>query len=1052
MIAAAPQLPFAALQPSFEGELYFDNSTEHAAQRLLYATDASVYQEVPLAVAIPRTVEDIKRLIRFAKANKSAGAQASLIPRAAGTSLAGQVVGSGIVVDISTHFNQILEVNAAERWVRVQPGVIRDDLNVALRPHGLQFGPETSTASRAMIGGMIGNNSCGLHSIVWGTTRDHLLEVRAVLADGAEVTFRNLTPDEWAAKCRGENVVSPLEQRIYQQFQTWLSDPQLCQQIRDGYPNANVTRRNTGYALDALLTPPGRGTAPAPPLKKGEGGTFCNENAIERLPSPFLRGGVGAVPRPGGVNLAALIAGSEGTLCFITEAKLNLLPLPPAHVALVCAHFQTLRQSLEANLVALDHKCWASELVDDYILQLTKTNAEQLRNRTFVVDHPETGDPKAVLMVEFFDDTEAGVRAKAEAFVAALQEAQLGYAYPILHGDETKKPWALRKAGLSIMYNIPGDEKPANVIEDCAVAPQDLPDYIDELTRMAKENHGLDLEYSAHAGAGELHVLPLINLKTTPGRETFRALLMDTATLVKKYGGALSGEHGDGRLRGEFIAFMLGPENYELCKAVKALWDPDNLFNPGKVVDTPPMNEHLRYVADAVIPQPHTRFDFSKDGGLLELAEKCSGSGDCRKTHLSGGTMCPSYMATRREHDTTRARANMLRHYFTGGDQPTVTMDEVKDVLDLCLSCKACQTECPSSVDMTRMKAEFTQRLYDERSVPLRARLVGNFSRLMNLASLAPWAYNAIYDTPALRRIANRLVGFHPDRTMPRLTKFTVPSSLSSVGSGKPTTTRYGKTADSGQRTVQLFLDEFTRYNDGHVAEATAKLLDRLGYTMVIPEHAESGRTYLSKGLVDEARKLAIRNVTYLRDRVTADAPLIGLEPSAILTFRDEYPDLVPADLKADARRIAQHTYLFEEWIAREADAGRITADAFTTEARTVKVHGHCHQKALSGMAAPTKALSLPQHYTVDVIPSGCCGMAGSFGYETEHYDLSMQIGELVLFPAVRAAASEVIVAAPGTSCRHQIKDGTGRKALHPAEVLFEALTTPNPLLGKERA
>ncbi|CCG99216.1 D-lactate dehydrogenase (cytochrome) [Fibrella aestuarina BUZ 2] len=1016
MIAAAPQLPFAALQPSFEGELYFDTSTEHVAQRMLYATDASVYQETPLAVAIPRTVDDIKRLVRFAKANKSAGVQASLIPRAAGTSLAGQVVGSGIVVDISTHFNQILEINPAERWVRVQPGVIRDDLNVALRPHGLQFGPETSTASRAMIGGMIGNNSCGLHSIVWGTTRDHLLEVRAVLADGAEVTFGHLSADDFAAKCRGEHVVSPLEQRIYQQFQTWLSDPQLCQQIRDGYPNANVTRRNTGYALDALVEQgSGRGAG---------GGEQASTAALSpQAPSP---------KPPAAINLAALIAGSEGTLCFITEAKLNLLPLPPAHVALVCAHFQTLRQSLEANLVALAHHCWASELVDDYILQLTKTNAEQLRNRTFVEEHPETGDPKAVLMVEFFDDTEAGVRAKAEAFVASLQAAGLGYAYPILHGDETKKPWALRKAGLSIMYNIPGDEKPANVIEDCAVAPQDLPDYIDELTRMAKENHGLDLEYSAHAGAGELHVLPLINLKTTPGRETFRALLMDTATLVKKYGGALSGEHGDGRLRGEFIAFMLGPENYELCKAVKALWDPDNLFNPGKVVDTPPMNEHLRYVADAVIPQPQTRFDFSKDGGLLELAEKCSGSGDCRKTHLSGGTMCPSYMATRREHDTTRARANMLRHYFTGGDGQTVTMDEVKDVLDLCLSCKACQTECPSSVDMTRMKAEFTQRLYDERSVPLRARLVGNFSRLMGLASLAPWAYNAIYDTPALRRIANRLVGFHPDRTMP---------ALKPVNAQRLTATT--SKAGAMSKTVNLFLDEFTRYNDGYVAEKTAKLLDRLGYKLVIPDHAESGRTYLSKGLVDDARKLAIRNVTYLRDHVTADAPLIGLEPSAILTFRDEYPDLVPAELKADARRIAQHTYLFEEWIAREADAGRITPEAFTTEARTVNVHGHCHQKALSGMTAPTRALSLPQHYTVEVIPSGCCGMAGSFGYETEHYDLSMQIGELVLFPAVRAAASEVIVAAPGTSCRHQIKDGTGRKALHPAEVLFEALRQP---------
>jgi len=989
MITATPALPFNSLKQSFEGELYFNESPEHQAQLKVYATDASVYQEMPVAVAIPRSVDDVKRLIRFAKTNTRPNAPLGLIPRAAGTSLAGQVVGSGIVADIGTYFDKIIEINAAERWVRVQPGVIRDDLNVALKPHGLMFGPETSTASRAMIGGMIGNNSCGLHSIVWGTTRDHLLDVRAVLSDGAEVTLGQLSEAEFDAKCRGENVVSPLEQQIYQRFHAWLNDPVICQQIRDGYPNPAVSRRNTGYALDALVagfTPPERGTAPT--------------------------------QRSGGVNLAQLIAGSEGTLCFITEARLNLLPLPPKYVGLVCAHFDTLRQSLEANLLALAHQCYASELVDDYILQLTKTNIEQAKNRAFV-----EGDPKAVLMVEFFADVEQDVIDQTTRFVEALRAEGLGYAYPVLFGEDTKKPWALRKAGLSIMYNVPGDEKPANVIEDCAVAPIDLPDYIDELTVMAKQNHGLDLEYSAHAGAGELHVLPLINLKTTPGRETFRALLRDTAQLVKKYGGSLSGEHGDGRLRGEFIAYMLGPDNYQLCKAVKALWDPHNLFNPGKVVDSPPMNEHLRYEADVVLPQPKTIFDFSDAGGLLEATEKCSGSGDCRKTHFSGGTMCPSYMATRREHDTTRARANMLRHFYSG---QAVASAEVKDVLDLCLSCKACKAECPSSVDMTRMKAEFTQQLYDEKGIPLRARLVGNFTRLMKLASYVPWAYNGIYNTPALRRIANRVVGFHPERTMPHLNKFTVDSLP----------------APADRSTVNLFIDEFTQFNDGAIGEKAVQLMRRLGYAVSIPKAAESGRTYLSKGLVREAKALAIRNVMALRDLVTADNPLVGLEPSAILTFRDEYPDLVPDELKADARRIADHTYLLEEWIAHEADAGRIQPSQFTTDTRTVKLHGHCHQKALSLLSRAVDALSLPANYTVEVIPSGCCGMAGSFGYEVEHYDLSMQIGELVLFPSVRAASADVLLAAPGTSCRHQIKDGTGRVAQHPAEILFDALRT----------
>lgn len=1029
MFQVTPTLPFAQLRPLFDGELYFDQSPEHTAQRTLYATDASVYQEMPVAVALPKTVEDIKQLIRFAKQHSQPANPVGLIPRAAGTSLAGQVVGSGIVVDISKYFGQILEVNVAERWVRVQPGVIRDDLNAFLKPHGLLFGPETSTASRAMIGGMIGNNSCGLHSIIWGTTRDHLLEVRAILSDGAEVTLGPLTQDQFYAKCRGEStpgedVVSPLEQQLYQQTAAWLSNANTQQQIRDGFPKPTITRRNTGYALDALLP------------------------FFTHLTPGDSAGG--EVP----FNFSTLLAGSAGTLCFITEAKLNLLPLPPTEVALVCAHFQTLRESLEANLIALEEGCAASELIDDYILQLTKTNIEQAKNRLFV-----EGDPKVVLMVEFFADTRDEVTAKAQAFVAALHEKSLGYAYPILFGADTQKPWALRKAGLSIMYNVPGDHKPANVIEDCAVDPRDLPDYIDELEQMAMKNHGLKLEYSAHAGAGELHVLPLINLKSSAGQATFRALLADTAALVKKYGGSLSGEHGDGRLRGEFIPFMLGEANYELVKSVKRLWDPAGIFNPGKIVDTPPMNQFLRYKADAVVPQPNTIFDFSADGGLLELAEKCSGSGDCRKTELTGGTMCPSYMATRSERDTTRARANMLRHFYTAPEKPTeFDFDTVAGVLDLCLSCKACKAECPSSVDMARMKAEFTQQHYAENGVPLRSLLVGNFTKLMSVASLVPWAYSAIYNTPVLRRLANRLVGFHPDRTMPGLANTTLkkwfeerplqpsphppapsPPKGEGVKNTEPTPPLFQKERGA-KGEVRLFADEFTNYNDVAVGQKAVQLLERLGYTVTIPEHVESGRTYLSKGLVDEAKQIAIRNVMLLRDLITEETPLIGIEPSAILTFRDEYPDLVPPELKADAQRIAQHTFLFEEWLAREVDAKRITAASFTTETRLVKIHGHCHQKALSSLVPVKKMLSLPKNYAVQLIPSGCCGMAGSFGYETEHYDLSMQIGELVLFPAVRNSPDEVIIAAPGTSCRHQIKDGTGRRALHPAEILFDAL------------
>ncbi|MGV3558824.1 FAD-linked oxidase C-terminal domain-containing protein [Larkinella arboricola] len=979
---------FSSLAPTFEGDLYFDDSPEHHAMRLLYATDASVYQEKPLAVAIPKTVEDIRRLVQFARQNHT-----SLIPRAAGTSLAGQVVGGGIVVDCSKYFTGVLEINAAEGWVRVQPGVIRDDLNALLKPHGLMFGPETSTASRAMVGGMIGNNSCGLHSIIWGTTRHHLLEVRAVLSDGAEVTFRRLSRDEFEQKCRGENVVSPLEQKIYQQIRQVLGNPAVQQQIRDGFPKPTITRRNTGYALDALVP-------------------FFEQHPDER-------------PSDQSFNFCNLIAGSEGTLCFVTEAKLNLLPLPPQKSALVCAHFSTIRQSLEANLVALEHGCSASELVDDYILQLTKGNIEQAKNRDFV-----EGDPKAVLMIEFFADTAEEVTRRASALIAALQQQGLGYAYPVLFGTDAVKAWNLRKAGLSIMYNIPGDQKPANVIEDCAVDVRDLPDYIDELDRMAAEKHGLTLEYSAHAGAGELHVLPLINLKSEQGRQQFRDLLADTAALVKKYGGSLSGEHGDGRLRGEFIPFMIGEANFRLVQEVKKSWDPNGIFNPGKIVDTPAMNAFLRYEPDQKTGVPDTIFDFSAEENILNLAEKCSGSGDCRKTAVTGGTMCPSYMVTRRERDTTRARANILRQFLTHSDKPNpFDHEEIKEVMDLCLSCKGCKSECPSSVDISRMKAEFLQHYYDANGIPLRSRLVGNFTKLMSLASLAPWAYNAIYDTPALRRMANRMAGFHPERTMPELGKTTLRQWVKS------------RPRSASPQKVYLFCDEFTNYNDVEVGMKTVQLLERLGYAVSIPDHLESGRTYLSKGLVRDAQKIATENVRRLKDLITAETPLIGIEPSAILGFRDEYPDLVPQELKADAQHLAKHSLLVEEFIAQEIDKGRIAKTAFTTEKRLIKLHGHCHQKALTSLVPTKRMLSLPENYEVQLIPSGCCGMAGSFGYEKEHYDVSMQVGELVLFPTVRQQPADVLIAAPGTSCRHQIKDGTGRIAKHPAEILFDALT-----------
>jgi FAD/FMN-containing dehydrogenase/Fe-S oxidoreductase len=976
---------FNTLRSRFTGELYFDDSTLHAAQKSIYATDASVYQEMPLAVALPRTVEDIRLLIEFAGNHK-----VTLIPRAAGTSLAGQVVGNGIVVDISKHFGKVLEINAEKKWVRVQPGVIRDDLNKHLAPYGLLFGPETSTASRAMVGGMIGNNSCGLHSITWGATRDHLLEVKALLSDGSETVFNNHSVSDYTKKIT-EKQVKGREQGILAGMYGLISNPVDQELIKKQFPKPTVTRRNSGYALDALVR------------------NFENNN----------------------INLCNLIAGSEGTLCFITEAKLALVDVPPAAVGVVCVHTDSLAESLHANRVAMTFNPKASELVDRYIMDFTKNHTVYSQNRFFM-----QGDPAALLMVEFWGNTEAEVEVQAAALISSLKAENLGYAYPLLFGDDANKAWEIRKAGLGLIRNLPGDTQPVNLIEDCAVAVEDLPAYIDELAALL-EQHGLHASYYAHAGAGELHVEPMINLKTSEGKQQFRNVLADTAKLVKKYNGALSGEHGDGRLRGEFIPFMMGEEVYEMFRQVKRIWDPDGIFNANKIVDTPPMNEFLRYEQDKPQPEIKTTFDFSRQEGMLRLAEKCSGSGDCRKTELTGGTMCPSYMATRRERDTTRARANILRQYLTPAnkkEQIGVTQDMVKEVLDLCLSCKGCKSECPSSVDIGKMKAEFTQQYYESHGIPMRSKLIANFSKQMKLASIAPWAFNGVFGTPALRKIANKMVGFHPDRSMPTLHSHTLKNwwlKRKSVSKD---------TAGALEKKVYIFCDEFTNYNDVEVGKKAIELLEKLGYQVIIPDHKESGRSYLSKGFVKEAQKLAVENVSLLKDKITYDTPLIGIEPSAILSFRDEYVDLVPENQRGNAQKIAENALLFEEFIAREIDAKRINKTAFTQEKQLIKLHGHCHQKALSTLTASKKAMSLPENYQVQLIPSGCCGMAGSFGYEEEHYAVSMQIGELVLFPTVRQQPDDVIIAASGTSCRHQIKDGTGRKALHPVEILWNAL------------
>ncbi|WP_286735262.1 MULTISPECIES: FAD-binding and (Fe-S)-binding domain-containing protein [Sphingobacterium] len=968
------QNQLALLASQLKGELFYTNETKDQTMLLAYSTDASVYQEKPLAVAIPADIDDIKKLIDFAQQHRI-----TIIPRTAGTSLAGQVVGHGIIMDISRHFKGIIELNVEEQWVRVQPGVIRDDLNSYLKPFGLMFGPETSTASRAMVGGMIGNNSSGLHSIVWGDTRHNLISANVLLDDCSEVTFEAIDEAAYFKKL----LLAGREGDIYRNMNALLTDPQHLSAIEAGYPKRSITRRNTGYALDILAD----------------------------RSAPF--------------NMCNLLAGSEGTLAIVTEAKLKLMSLPPQELGLLCVHFADMVECMHGNVIALEHKPEASELVDKYIMDFTVGHPTYKYNRFFI-----EGDPQALLIVEFRGQTAAETESKAMALKADLIARGLGYAYPYITGiEQTNLVWDVRKAGLGLIRNLPGDSQPVNLIEDCAVSPEDLPAYVRDIQKLLIEE-GVHASYYAHAGAGELHIEPFVNLKTAAGKRTFRSILEKTSDLVLKYNGSLSGEHGDGRLRGEFIGKVLGEKVYKLLEDVKSIFDPQGVFNANKIVNTPPMDSHLRYDNDSNRTEIKTYFDFSKDESILRLAEKCSGSGDCRKTEITGGTMCPSFMATRDEKDTTRARANMLRQFLTNSTKKNrFDHEEIKEVMDLCLSCKGCKTECPSSVDVAKMKAEFLQHYYDEHGAGFRTKLIANFTQSQKLGSWVAPLYNFVVKNDFLSGMVKKTVGFAPKRSLPTVNGTTLTQWVK-----KQAVVRDAK------RRVYLFSDEFTEYNDAEIGITAYKLLTALGYEVVIPKHVQSGRTYLSKGFVKEAKKIANQNIHFLKGLITDDTPLLGVEPSGIITFRDEYLSLVDDDLRVDAQKVAKNALMIDEFLLTEMKAGRIHPEQFTGTTKKIKLHGHCYQKAFHLVTVTEQVLSFPTNFSVETIPSGCCGMAGSFGYEAEHYDVSMKVAELVLLPTIRKTSSDTLIAAAGTSCRHQIKDGVGRKSYHPVEILYDAL------------
>lgn len=944
--------------------------------KILYSTDASAYREEPLGVCFPETKQEIADIIKFAAREKI-----SIIPRAAGTSLAGQVVGSGLVVDISRNFKRIIEINAGQRWARVEPGVVLDELNLECSKYGLFFGPETSTSNRCMIAGMVGNNSCGSHSLVYGSTRDHLLECEVVLSDGSVTVFKSLTPAELDEKLKIDGV----EGDIYRYLKRLFADERILSEVSENFPDPKVRRRNTGYALDELLS------------------------------SDF--------------NLCKLLAGSEGTLAFITEVKLNLVPLPPKHKALLCAHCQTLEKAFEANLIALDNKPVAVELMDSNILELSKSNINQNKNRFFI-----SGEPAAILIAEFVAETPDSLTQILESAERELLESGHVYHCSKVKGDDIAKVWELRKSGLGLLTTMAGDAKPVSVVEDTAVAPYRLPAYMEDFGRLMN-SYGLKCVYHAHIGTGELHLRPILNLKDSKEVALFREVAKETAHLVKKHRGSLSGEHGDGRLRGEFIPLMYGDYLYGVMKEVKQIFDRPSIFNSGKIVDTPPMNTMLRYFPDEPVKEYNTYFDYSDKGGWLRAVEQCNGSGDCRKSISFPGTMCPSFRVSGREEDSTRGRANVLRELLTNPKSGKVfDQKEILEVLDLCISCKACKSECPSNIDMARYKSEFLQHHYDVCGYSFRSFMVSRMAQMQKLGSFIPGIYNFFATNRISSSFLKKILKFSSNRSIPQLSKVTL---------RRYAARRFREsTFNSGMfsKRLYLFADEFTNFNEAEVGIAFIELVHRLGYEVIIPKHFESGRAAISKGMLKRAKMLANKNVEVLKDIITDDCPLVGIEPSAILSFRDEYPSLVNNSLRESAKKLAGRALLYDEFIMREFDKGNIDRSLFNSNHLKIKLHGHCHQKSLASVELSAKMLSIPANYKVETLPTGCCGMAGSFGYEKEHYDFSMKIGEQMLFPLVRDSWESVEISAPGTSCRQQILDGTGRKAKHPIQILNEAL------------
>jgi FAD/FMN-containing dehydrogenase/Fe-S oxidoreductase len=952
-----------ALESAVEGEVRFDR-----VSRALYSTDASVYRIEPAGVVIPRTREDIRRTVAICHQLRC-----PLTMRGGGTSQAGQAIGAGIQIDTSKFFNRLLEVNVAERWARVEPGIVLDELNARLRPDGLRFAPDISTASRATLGGMIANNSSGARSVYYGKTIDHVLEVDAVLSDGSIAHFKPLSGAELAEACQGDS----LEASCYREVRRIAAES--ADEVRRRYPK--ILRRVGGYNLDDFVNPD----------------------------APF--------------DLTKLLVGSEGTLAVVVEARVRLVALPAAK-AVMAIQFADLLEALEATPAILTHRPSAVEVMDRFILDNTKQNLALDRLRQTFID----GDPAALLCVEMYADRAADLPPRLDALEADLRARRLGYRYyHAIDAAAQARIWSLREAALGLSMATKDDAKALSFVEDTAVAPEKLRDYIARFLAIIDRHQTVAGMY-AHASVGCLHVRPVVNLKTAAGVAQFAAIAADVADLVLEFGGALSGEHGDGLVRSPFMRKMFGPALYDAFRDIKRAFDPDGILNPGKIVDAPALTDNLRYGANYQTPNPKTWFDYDDYGGMGGAVDMCSGLGVCRKT--LEGTMCPSYMATREEAHSTRGRANVLRLAMAGRLGESGLGDQgVHDVLDLCLECRACKAECPVGVDMARFKSEFLADYHARHGTPLSARALGHVREMSYVGSLlAPISNWAMRTAPA-RWLNERLVGLDRRRTLPPWSRHTFADLFAAR-----------RSAPASRPDTILFGDTFTNYYSPQIGLAAADLLEAAGLTIGIAPSVCCGRPLISQGLLSEARDRAAKNTTVLYPLVADGQTLVFLEPSCLSAIREDAPDLLRGDLRRQALRVAERTATFEDCLEQrcQADPGALTLSAGPD---TILLHGHCHQKSM-GMVPPTRALlaRVPGATVVD-LDAGCCGMAGSFGYMRDHFDVSRQIAERKLLPAARSQRPGLVLVAPGTSCRAQVHDLAHAPALHPAELLRSLLT-----------